>query len=76
MWHVPRCPPVPPATWVASIILTDLRSGSHLYLNGDGSVRDSPSPDYELVSKVVEIASRGLAHQAATALLYAHRQLG
>ena len=46
MWHVPRCPPVPPATWVASIILTDLRSGSHLYLNGDGSVRDSPSPDY------------------------------
>ena len=46
VWHVPRCPPVPPATWVASIILTDLRSGSHLYLNGDGSVRDSPAPDY------------------------------
>ena len=46
MWHVPTCPPVPPATWVASIILTDLRSGSHLYLNRDGSVRTSPAPDY------------------------------
>ena len=46
VWHAPTCPPVPPATWVASIILTDLRSGSHLYLNRDGSVRDSPAPDY------------------------------
>ena len=46
VWHVPTCPPVPPATWVASIILTDLRSGSHLYLNRDGSVRTSPAPDY------------------------------
>ena len=39
-------PPVPPATFVASIILTDLRSGSHLYLDKDGSVRYSPAPDY------------------------------
>ena len=46
VWYVPTCPPVPPATWVASIILTDLRSGSHLYLNRDGSVRTSPPPDY------------------------------
>ena len=46
VWYVPTCPPVPPATWVASIILTDLRSGSHLYLNRDGSVRISPRPDY------------------------------
>ena len=46
VWHVPICPPVPPASWVASIILTDLRSGSHLYLNRDGSVRTSPAPDY------------------------------
>ena len=34
VWHAPTCPPVPPAAWVASIILTDLRSGSHLYLTG------------------------------------------
>ncbi len=46
VWHVPTCPPVPPATWVASIILTHLGSGSHLYLNRDGSVRTSPPPDY------------------------------
>ena len=46
MWHAPHCPPVPPATFVASVILTDLRSGSHLYLNRDGSVRSSPGPDY------------------------------
>ncbi len=46
VWYVPTCPPVPPATFVASIILTDLRSGSHLYLDRDGSVRTSPEPDY------------------------------
>ena len=46
VWHRPHCPPVPPATFVASVILTDLRSGSHLYLNRDGSVRTSPRPDY------------------------------
>ena len=46
VWHRPTCPPVPPASWVASIILTDLRSGSHLYMNRDGSVKDSPAPDY------------------------------
>ena len=39
-------PPVPPAEFVAKVILTDLRSGSQLYLNGDGSVRTSPQPDY------------------------------
>ena len=44
VWHAPHCPPVPPATFVASVILTDLRSGSHL--NRDGSVRSSPGPDY------------------------------
>ena len=44
VWHVPRCPPVPPATWVASIILTDLRSGSHLYLNGTVPSETLPHP--------------------------------
>ncbi|MYA61631.1 MAG: hypothetical protein F4X94_03540 [Dehalococcoidia bacterium] len=46
VWHIPTCPPVPPATWVASVILTDLRSGSNLHLNRDGSIRDSPAPNY------------------------------
>lgn len=46
VWHAPHCPPVPPAEFVASVILTDLSSGSHLYLNRDGSVRTSPAPDY------------------------------
>lgn len=46
VWHIPTCPPVPPATWVAPVILTDLRSGSILHLNRDGSVLDSPAPDY------------------------------
>ena len=46
MWHIPTCQPVPPATWVAPVILTDLRSGSNLHLNRNGSVRDSPAPDY------------------------------
>ena len=46
VWHAPHCPPVPPAEFVAKVILTDLRSGSQLYLNGDGSVRTSPQPDY------------------------------
>ena len=46
VWHAPHCRPVPPAIVVASVILTDLRSGSHVYLNRDGSVRTSPRPDY------------------------------
>ena len=46
VWHIPTCQPVPPATWVASVILTDLRSGSNLHLNRDGSVLDSPAPNY------------------------------
>ncbi|MCY4653988.1 MAG: hypothetical protein OXC95_12595 [Dehalococcoidia bacterium] len=46
VWHIPTCPPVPPATWVAPVILTDLRSGSNLHLNRDGSILDSPAPDY------------------------------
>ena len=45
VWHLP-CPPRPPAIFVAPVILTDLHSGSHLYLNKDGSVRTSPEPDY------------------------------
>ncbi|MCE2458489.1 MAG: hypothetical protein J4G14_11850 [Dehalococcoidia bacterium] len=47
VWHVPHCPPVPPASWVAPIILTHLVPPySYLYLNRDGSVLESPAPDY------------------------------
>ena len=46
VWHIPACPPVPPATWVAPIILTDLRSGSQLHLDPDGSIMESPAPVY------------------------------
>ena len=46
VWHIPTCPLVPPATWVAPVILTDLSSGSSLHLNRDGSILDSPAPDY------------------------------
>ena len=46
VWHAPHCPPVPPAEFVASVILTDLRSGSIVHLNRDGSVRTSPPPNY------------------------------
>ena len=38
--YLPPCEIVPsPAEWVASIILTDLRSGSIVYLNRDGTVK-------------------------------------
>ena len=47
VWHAPHCPPVPPATFVASVILTHLDPPySYLYLNRDGSVRESPAADY------------------------------
>lgn len=46
VWHAPDCPRINSAEWVAPIILTDLRSGSYLYLNQDGSVSTAPEPDY------------------------------
>ena len=47
VWHAPHCPPVPPATFVAPVILTHLVPPySYLHLNRDGSVRESPAPDY------------------------------
>ena len=45
--YLPPCEIVPsPAEWVAPIILTDLRYGSILHLNGDGTVKVSPEPRY------------------------------
>ena len=55
VWHLP-CPPRHPAIFVAPIILTDLRSGSHLYLNRDGSFRRSPLPDYRTYEGRVRFA--------------------
>ncbi len=47
VWHAPHCPPVPPATFVSSIILTHLvEPYSYLYLNRGGSVLESPAPNY------------------------------
>ena len=49
--HVEYIPPCAlrgaPAEWVAPIRLTDLRSGSVVYLNRNGSLRESPKPDYK-----------------------------
>lgn len=36
-----------PAEWVAPIELTDLRSGSVIHLNGNGTLKESPKPDYK-----------------------------
>lgn len=45
--YFPLCEPVPrPALWVAPIKLTDLRSGSYVYLNRDGTAKASPKPVY------------------------------
>ena len=48
VWYAPSCPPIPPATFVAPIILTHLSSDSYsrLYLNRDGSVKDVKVPDH------------------------------
>ena len=57
VWYIP-CPPSPPATWVAPIILSDLDSGSHVYLNRDGTIKESPEPVYltEEGREVIEAA--------------------
>ena len=45
--YFPLCEPVPrPAEWVAPIKLTDLNSGSFVYLNSDGTTKASPEPVY------------------------------
>ena len=48
--HVRYIPPCElrsaPAEWVAPIALTDLRSGSVIHLNRDGTLKNKPKPDY------------------------------
>ena len=46
VWHAPPCPQIHSASWIAAIILTDLRTGSSLHLNPDGSVITYSRPDY------------------------------
>ena len=46
VWHAPPCPQIHSASWIAAIILTDLRTGSYLYLDPDGSGRKTPGTDY------------------------------
>lgn len=43
VWYKP-CPrnPPSPAEWIAPIILTDLRYGSVVYLNGNGTIKHKP----------------------------------
>ena len=47
VWYIP-CPqePPPPFDWVAPITLTDQRSGSHVYLNHNGTLKARPKPRY------------------------------
>ena len=56
VWYIP-CGNQP-ATWIASIILSDLRSGSVVYLNQDGTLKTSPEPVY------LTEAGRGLLEAA------------
>ena len=48
VWYIP-CPqnPDPPFEWVAPISVTDLNDGSKVYLNRDGTLRESPKPRYK-----------------------------
>ena len=48
MEYIPPCAMMSaPAEWVAPIKLTDLSSGSIVYLNRNGTLKESPKPDYK-----------------------------
>ena len=56
VWHAPHCPPVPPATFVASVILTHLVSPySYLHLKGDGTVTGSDYHTEEAGPRFAEV---------------------
>ena len=60
MWHAPHCPPVPPATFVASVILTHLVSPySYLHLERDGTVTGSDYRTEEARERFAEILEDG-----------------
>ena len=45
LWK-PHCRPVPPAIFAGPVILTDLRSGSHLHLGPGWFRQNITSPDF------------------------------
>ena len=56
VWHAPHCPPVPPATFVASVILTHLVSPySYLHLERDGTVTGSDYRTEEARERFAEV---------------------
>ena len=56
VWHAPHCPPVPPATFVASVILTHLVSPySYLHLKRDGTVTGSNYRTEEARQRFAEV---------------------
>ena len=56
VWHAPHCPPVPPATFVASIILTHLVSPySYLHMKRDGTVTGSDYRTEEARERFAEV---------------------
>ena len=56
VWHAPHCPPVPPAIFVASVILTHLVSPySYLHLKRDGTVTGSNYRTEEARQRFAEV---------------------
>ena len=56
VWHAPHCPPVPPATFVASVILTHLVSPySYLHLKRDGTITGSNYRTEEARQRFAEV---------------------
>ena len=56
VWHAPHCPPVPPASFVASVILTHLVSPySYLHLKRDGTVTGSNYRTEEARQRFAEV---------------------
>ena len=56
VWHAPHCPPVPPAIFVASVILTHLVSPySSLRLKRDGTVTGSNYRTEEARQRFAEV---------------------
>ena len=56
VWHAPHCPPVPPAIFVASVILTHLVSPySYLHLKRDGTATGSNYRTEEARQRFAEV---------------------
>ena len=66
VWHIP-CDNRP-AEWVAPIIVTELYSRSIIYLNRDGTVRESPKPEYK-TEEGRERLQKALADRSTVSLI-------